>query len=34
VSVVGDLLDFGWLPDAIVRAIFEFIRNLLVGATT
>jgi len=29
---VGDLLDFGWLPDAIVRAIFEFIRNLLVGA--
>lgn len=32
VSVVGDLLDFGWLPDAIVRAIFEFIRNLLVGA--
>jgi type IV secretion system protein TrbL len=32
VNVVADLLDFGWLPDAIVRAIIEFIRNLLVGA--
>ena len=31
-SVVADLLDFSWLPDAIVRAIVEFIRNLLVGA--
>ena len=29
---MADLLDFGWLPDAIVRAIIEFIRNLLVGA--
>jgi len=29
---VADLLDFGWLPDAIVRSFFEFIRNLLVSA--
>ncbi len=31
-SVVADLLDLGWLPDAIVRAIVEFLRSLLVGA--
>ncbi len=29
---MNDLLDFGWLPDATVRAFFEFIRNLLVVA--
>jgi len=29
---VADLLDLGWLPDAIVRAIIEFLRSLLVGA--
>jgi len=32
VSAVADLLDLGWLPDAIVRAIIEFLRSLLVGA--
>ena len=31
-STVADLLDLGWLPDAIVRAIVEFLRSLLVGA--
>lgn len=31
-NAVADLLDTGWLPDAIVRAIVEFLRNLLVGA--
>ncbi len=31
-SAVADLLDLGWLPDAIVRAIIEFLRSLLVGA--
>ncbi|WP_136602751.1 hypothetical protein [Salinigranum halophilum] len=29
---MADLLDLGWLPDAIVRAIVEFLRSLLVGA--
>ncbi|MDX1746162.1 MAG: hypothetical protein R3324_09515, partial [Halobacteriales archaeon] len=29
---MADLLDLGWLPDAIVRAIFEFIRSILVSA--
>lgn len=29
---MADLLDLGWLPDAIVRAIIEFLRSLLVGA--
>lgn len=29
---MADLLDLGWLPDAIVRAIFEFLRSILVSA--
>ena len=29
---MADLLDFGWLPDAMVRASVEFLRSLLVGA--
>ncbi|MFC7142910.1 hypothetical protein ACFQMA_24175 [Halosimplex aquaticum] len=29
---MGDLLDLGWIPDAIARALFEFIRSMLVSA--
>jgi len=29
---MGDLLDLGWIPDAIARAFFEFIRSMLVSA--
>ena len=29
---MSDLLDMGWLPDAIVRAVVEFLRSILVGA--
>ena len=29
---MADPLDMGWLPDAIVRAIFEFLRSILVSA--
>ena len=28
---MANLLDLGWLPDAIVRAIFEFLRSILVS---